>query len=191
MPPHWFWVTALFALAGLQRLSELFLSRRFLAPDLRAGQASILREPVYPYMVALHSGWLLAGWLEGVWFPAAPNLVVQTGSALALGLALALRAWMLAVMGPRWHVRVVRRSDQPIVNTGPYRFIRHPNYLAVVLEMAAVPLLAGAPWSAALASLANAGVLWRRIGLEEAYLMKHPAYREAFANKARFIPGLF
>ena len=77
-----------------------------------------------------------------------------------------------------------------IATTGPYRWIRHPNYLVVVLEIAALPLLHGA-WISCLAlSALNAAVLAVRIPTEEAVLMRNPTWRSGFADKARLIPGL-
>ena len=88
-------------------------------------------------------------------------------------------------------MRLVDRNPQPVVVTGPYRFIRHPNYVAVILDIAVVPLLVGAPWTALLGSLANGLVLWRRIVAEEQHLMQNTAYRKAFEEKARLVPGVF
>jgi methyltransferase len=97
---------------------------------------------------------------------------------------------MLA-LGRLWNVRLVQRPDQPVIASGPYRFVRHPNYLAVVLELAAVPLALGAYGTALLAGAANALVLWRRIAAEERYLFSVPGYAAAFAAKKRLIPGVF
>jgi methyltransferase len=97
----------------------------------------------------------------------------------------------MAALGGLWNVRLISRADQAVVADGPYRYIRHPNYLAVVLEVAAVPLLLGAYWTALIGSVANGLVLWRRIANEEAYLFTVEAYREAFAGKKRLIPGVF
>ncbi len=79
---------------------------------------------------------------------------------------------------------------RPVV-AGPYRFVRHPNYTAVVAEFAALPMAGGAWLSAACLSALNAAVLYPRIKAEEALLAASPAYRTAFAGRARFIPGLF
>ena len=94
-------------------------------------------------------------------------------------------------MGSFWNVRLLRREEQPIVTGGPYRYLRHPNYLAVTIEIAAFPLITGAYWTALAGSAANAAVLWFRIRREEAYLFSFPAYRAAFAGKKRLIPGVF
>jgi methyltransferase len=172
-------------------MAELIVSRRRLARDRRQGAAAPLREPIYPLMVAVHAAWLLGCLLEPlltqpVWRPfiALPALGVW---ALALG----LRLWLMAALGRLWNVRLVRRAQQPVVTAGPYRYVRHPNYLAVVLELAAVPLAIGAYGTALLGGLANGWVLWRRIAGEEAYLFSVPGYAAAFADKKRLIPGLF
>jgi methyltransferase len=77
------------------------------------------------------------------------------------------------------------------VASGPYRWIRHPNYLAVILEFAALPMGAGAWRSAAGLSLLNGAVLQDRIRAEEALLAEVPGYEELFATKSRFIPHIF
>ena len=81
-------------------------------------------------------------------------------------------------------------SDLPVVDRGPYRFIRHPNYVALGLEFLGLPLIGGAYLSAVGLGLANALLLGRRIGDEEALLMTIPAYRERMAHKPRFVPRL-
>lgn len=182
---------AVLTVTALLRLWELYVSRRRARAEIAAGRASPIREPAYPLMVALHAGWWAGCAAEPVlaqrsWQPgvAVPALLVWVG-------ALALRFWLIAALGPLWNVRLLRRAPQPVVTGGPYRFIRHPNYLAVILELAAVPLALGAYGTALLAGLVNAGVLWRRIRLEEAYLFSVPEYAAAFSNKKRLIPLLF
>lgn len=182
---------AVLALVALQRVGELALAQRWLAAS-RAGQrVRILPERLYAVMVAVHAGWLLGCLVEVVYWPR-PWLPVVGWAALAVWLAaLGLRVWTLASLGPLWHVCVVQREPQPIVTHGPYRWVRHPNYLVVLLEVAAVPVLLGAYVTAAVATVANGAVLWGRIRTEEAYLFSHPAYRQAFAHKKRLLPGVF
>ena len=106
-------------------------------------------------------------------------------------LPLVLRVWMLTSMGTLWNVRVINRPRQPVVTSGPYRLVRHPNYLAVIVEIMVVPLLVGAYWTALPATIANGFLLWERIRREEAHLFRLPEYRDAFGGKKRFIPGVF
>jgi methyltransferase len=173
------------------RLAELGLSRRWLSRARRNGRAEVIPEATYAFMVAVHAAWLggcLAELMAGA-RPPAPGLLLPLGAAW-LG-ALALRMWVHTSLGRLWNVRLVRREAQAVVTRGPYRYVRHPNYLAVIVELAVVPLMVGAHWTALLASLLNALVLWRRIRAEEAYLFAVPAYRSAFAQKKRLIPGVF
>ena len=106
-------------------------------------------------------------------------------------LATALRIWTLATIGRSWNVRVVVPEDIRIATTGPYRFIRHPNYLVVILEIAALPLFHGAWMSAIFLTLLNAFVLLHRIRTEEAALAQIPAWVDAMRDRARLLPGLF
>jgi methyltransferase len=176
---------------ALLRAWELAFSWRRLREAQAQGGAVLIPEPVYPVMVAVHAGWLGGGlletWLRGYPYPGALAL-----PALLLWMAaLALRGWVLAVMREHWNVRLIERANQPVIATGPFRYVRHPNYLAVIVEIAAVPLLLGAYVTAALGSLANGLVLVWRIRREEAYLLDLPAYRAAFEHKKRLIPGVF
>ena len=174
-----------------QRLWEVVVSRIRLTADMRTGGAEPIREPVYPVMMALHIGWLAGCWWEVVRLnpPFVAWLVIP--SLAVWGVSLVLRIWMMVTLGKRWNVSLIAREHQEIVTGGPYRFIRHPNYLAVILEIAAVPLALGAYWTALAASAVNGLVIWARIGKEEAYLESHAAYREAFGKKKRLLPGVF
>ena len=102
-------------------------------------------------------------------------------------LAQALRWWAIAALGPRWNVRIVFVPGEAPVTSGPYRFLRHPNYLAVALELFSLPLVGGAWICAALFSALNAGLLWVRIRAEERAL--GPIYAERFAGVSRLLPG--
>ena len=173
---------------GLMRLLELAVSIR----RMRANPASVVREPrLFPAMALLHFGLVFAPLAE-VYFFARPFLWPLGGGALVvLGLATVLRYWTLRTIGRAWNVRVVKPSDDAIATTGPYAFIRHPNYLVVILEIAALPLLHSAWVSALTLSLLNAAVLYQRIRTEEATLAQIPAWRAAMAHRARLLPGVF
>lgn len=181
----------LLAIVAAMRLGELLLSRRRIHQAAAAGDAKAIQEPAYPYMVAVHGAWLAGCVIEPyVTHPVIPPIV--QGAALAVwGVALLLRFWLMWALGRFWNVRLVQRGDQPVITRGPYRYVRHPNYVAVVLELAAVPVAVGAYGTAILAGIANALVLWRRIAREEAYLFTVPGYKAAFAHKKRLIPGVF
>ena len=172
---------------GLMRLVELAVSVR----RMRARPDAVVAEPrLFPFMALLHAALVGLPILEVVtlerpfsWAWAGPAFVL-------LGLATALRIWTLRTIGGAWNVRVVAPPSGGIATGGPYRWIRHPNYLCVILEIAALPLVHGA-WIAAIAlSVWNAAVLAVRIPTEEATLRTIPAWKEAFEGRARLVPGL-
>lgn len=173
-------------LTGAMRLVELSVSVR----RMRARPDAVVAEPrVFPAMALLHAGLVGLPIAEVLWLERTFSWA-STGPALAaLALATGLRIWTLRTIGAAWNVRVVR--PDAVVTTGPYRWIRHPNYLCVVIELAALPLLHSAWLSSALLSAWNAAVLAVRIPTEEAVLARVPGWREAFADRARFVPGLF
>jgi len=152
----------LLALVTLQRLGELIHARRNTARLLAHGGREVGARH-YPLIVALHGGWLAALWLAGwqaalIWPWVAVYALLQV-----------LRAWILASLGPRWTTRIII-VDAPLCRRGPYRFLRHPNYLLVAAEIACVPLALGLPWLALVFSAANAGMLYHRIKVENAAL---------------------
>jgi methyltransferase len=170
---------------GLMRLMELRHSRR---NERLTGVERIAGADAaaYPLMAALH----LALFLLPLFEPRrAPPQRVLGGALLAL--ATALRLCCIRSLGTAWNVRSAVAADLNVVDAGPYRFIRHPNYLAVAIEFAALPLFGGAIRSAIILSLANALILARRIRAEEAVLLELDEYRRKMAGKARFLPGVF
>ena len=158
--------TVLVVLVALQRLAELALSRRH-ERRLHSRGAVEVGAGHYPWMVALHAAFL-ASCLAEVWWLARPFVPALAAIALAvLVAATGLRVWTLRTLGGRWTTRVLVLPGAALVTGGPYRFLRHPNYLAVVLEVAALPLVHTA-WATALAfSASNALLLRVRIRVEE------------------------
>lgn len=152
---------------ALERIVELVVSARHAAWSFAQGGTEHGRGH-FPAMVALHSALLLAcaGEVVGADRPFIPAL---GWPALALALASqALRWWCIATLGPRWNTRVIVVPGLPLVTGGPYRVLRHPNYVAVVAEGLALPLVHTA-WVTSLAFTAlNAVLLLRyRIPAEE------------------------
>ncbi len=172
---------------GLMRLVELVVSVR----RMKDKPAAVVSEPwLFPLMATLHTG-LVFGPIAEVWFWERPFLPAVGAAAIAvLVLATVLRVWTLRTIGAAWNVRVVAPDEDLVVTSGPYAFIRHPNYLVVILEIVALPLVHTAWLSAIALTLLNAVVLMQRIRTEEAMLSQIPAWREAFANRARLIPGV-
>lgn len=158
---------ALLVYVTLERLFELFLSRRHTKVLLADGAYEVGRGH-YPFMVGVHVLWLAALWVlllsgDAVFGPVPAGLYV---------LVQALRFWTMATLGGLWTTRIIVVPQVPLVRSGPYRFLRHPNYVVVVLEIALLPLALGS-WPLALGfTAANAFALFLRIRAEEATLQK-------------------
>ena len=152
------------ALVALQRLGEVIYAQRNTNALLKAGAVEA-GSGHYPTMISLHVGWLLALLLFVPWD--APLSWFWFGTFLAMQL---LRLWVVASLGRYWTTRIITLPGAPLVRRGPYRFLRHPNYLVVAGEIAALPLAFGA-WQIALVfSLLNAAILAWRIRAENAAL---------------------
>jgi methyltransferase len=177
----------LVAAVGAGRLSELRLSRRH-QRQLADRGAALCPEPVFRAMVALHSGILAGAVVEVLAFDRPFIPMVGTPALVLVALATALRLWVIASLGMHWNVRVVRSAALGVITAGPYRFVRHPNYVAVFVELAALPLVHGAIVTAMAGAILHALILHRRIQLEESVLMADDDYRRAFADKPRFVP---
>ena len=165
--------TALVLLVALERLAELVVSARHRRRLLDRGAVEV-GAAHYPWMVALHSGLLVAAPAE-VWLlarPLRPPLAVAMLGVVAA--TMALRWWVVATLGERWTTRVLVLPGGPLVVRGPFRFLRHPNYLAVALEVPALPLVHGAFATAVVFGLANLAVLATRIRAEEPALGEGP-----------------
>lgn len=180
--------TLLVALVALGRLFELRVAARNRRRLLERGGVEVAPGH-YPWMVALHTALLISCPLE-VWFLNRPFVPLLAGAMLFLLIvAAALRWWVISTLDGRWTTRIVVLPGVAPVTGGPYRFLRHPNYLAVILEIVSLPLIHSA-WLTALAfSLANALLLRVRIRAEETGLSRVSGYEAAFADRRRLIPG--
>ena len=177
---------AFLLLLGAERLLELALSRRNAARAFARGAVEVGRGH-FPFLASAH-GLFLAACAAEVLLLARPfpGAIGWIALGLAIG-AQALRYWAIASLGDRWNVRVIVERDAAPVVSGPYRFVRHPNYLAVIVEMLCVPLVHGAWITAVCFSVVNAVLLRTRIRVEEAAL--GPRWSAAFAAQPRFFPG--
>jgi len=157
--------TALMFLLVAQRLSELVFSRRNRRWAISRG--GIERgQTQYPFMVVLHTLFFISIVLEHHYLPRgwSPHWFVWLSLVI---LSQLLRGWSALSLGRFWNTRIiVIPGSQPVLK-GPYRFVRHPNYLAVVIEMLAIPILCGAYITAAVFSILNAIALYWRIREEE------------------------
>lgn len=163
------WFTILVLAVGVERLAELVVSKRNADWSFRHGGFETGRGH-WPYMVALHTA-LLVGALAEVWLADRPFIPSLGWTMLALVIASqALRWWCIATLGRQWNTRVIVVPGAPRVTRGPYRWFRHPNYVAVVVEGFALPLVHTAWVTALVFTVLNAWVLTVRLRDEEAAL---------------------
>ena len=152
------------ALVAAQRVSELILSRRNEA-WLRARGGVEVGAGHYPLFFLVHGGWLAALALSigpetrVNWWWLAVFVLLQIG-----------RSWVLASLGRYWCARIITLADEPLITAGPYRWLRHPNYLVVIAEIAVLPLAFSAHGIAITFSILNALLLSHRIRVENAAL---------------------
>ncbi len=178
------------AAVGIGRLIEMNISRRHQDALAKRGAVKV-SQPDFRWMVLLHGG-VLAGAALEVWLLERPFLTaVAIPMIVVFLLSNALRWWVIFTLAEHWNVQVMNSLALGVVTDGPFRWIRHPNYLAVFLELLAIPLIRTAWLTAAAGSLAHVGILRSRIAAEERMLLAHPAYRETMGGKPRFVPGLF
>ena len=147
---------AVLAFVTLQRLFELWLSNRNTRRLLARG-AHEAAPGHYPFIVTVHAAFLLVLWFLG---PGPPIEIVPLILFALLQLA---RVWVIATLGERWTTRIIILPGEPLVTSGPYRWVNHPNYLIVIGEFAVLPLVFGLPMVAILLSLLNGLLLWVRI----------------------------
>jgi methyltransferase len=156
---------AIIFLVVLQRLGELLLANRN-TKRLKAQGAVEIGASHYPLIVLLHTAWLLAV----LWLLPVPLEISWPWLAIFV-LLQAARIWVIASLGPYWTTRIISVPGAALVKRGPYRFVRHPNYLVVAGEILALPLAFHEIPVAIFFSLANAAILFWRIREEEAGLV--------------------
>jgi methyltransferase len=171
----------------LQRVLEMRLSQGNEARIIAQGGREHAPEHFW-VMKLLHASWIFAMGIEVFWLdrPFIPGLAVVGFIGLLVGQSLRYAA--ILTLGNRWTVRVMTLPNAPAVNQGIYRYVRHPNYLGVILEIAAVPLIHTAYITSIFFTLANALLLLTRIRSEERALSEENNYSQVFAERPRFIP---
>lgn len=155
-------MTATLAFLGfiiVQRLTELVIAKRNTAALMRRG-AQEHGASHYPFMVALHTLWIVSLVTFGhdqqiIWFWLVLFVALQF-----------LRVWILATLGQRWTTRIIV-LDEPLVLGGPFKVLRHPNYVLVVAEIFVAPMVLGLWQIAIVFSVLNAAMLYVRIGVED------------------------
>lgn len=165
------WYVLLVASVGVERLAELVVARRNLAWSRERGGVEFGASH-YPVMVALHTG-LLVGCLAEVYLLHRPFLPWLGWPMLVVVVAAqALRWWCIGTLGRQWNTRVVVIPGAARISGGPYRLLSHPNYVAVVAEGIALPLVHTAWLTALVFTVLNAALLRARISCENAALTR-------------------
>lgn len=178
---------ALLSLVALLRIIELRISGRH-QKQLLARGAQRVPEPRFRWMVLVHAAVLLGAAVE-VTLLKRPFIPMLAAISFVIFLAAnAVRWWVIQTLGDHWNVQVMDSTRLGVVSSGPFRFVRHPNYAAVFAEMLALPLIHAAWMTAVAGSLAHAAVLGQRIATEEKVLLANPDYRAAMAGKPKFLP---
>ena len=147
------------ALVTLQRVGELALAR-YNTGRLLARGATEVGAGHYPLLVAVHAAWLISLWVFGRDQPV--NLLALAGFIVLQG----LRLWIIVTLGPRWTTRIIVIPGEPLISSGPYKYLSHPNYAVVAAEIAVLPLALHLPLVSLVFTLVNAAVLGIRIRVE-------------------------
>ena len=180
----------LLVLVGLERLAELVISRRNQRQLEKRGVRKI-PEPHFRWMVILHASVLVGAGLEVLFLhrPLIPALAVPMFTLFVLSNF--LRWWVIRILAEHWNVEVMESPLVGVVTSGPYRWVRHPNYVGVVAEVFSLPMIHTAWISSIAGTLGYLAVLRRRLRVEDGVLMSNAAYRLAMGEKPRFFPRVF
>jgi len=181
---------SLLVLVGIERLIELRVSRRNQRRMAEQGVRKIV-EPHFPWLVAFHTVVLVSAGLEVLLLhrPFIPALAILMTAVFVLSNL--LRWWVIRLLADLWNVQIMDSSRIRIVTSGPYRWIRHPNYVGVVMEVFSLPLIHTAWVTALVGTALYMEVLRRRVRMEDSVLLADPAYRLAMGDKPRFFPRVF
>ena len=156
---------AILMLVAAQRVAELRLSRKNTAALIAEGGIEY-GATHYPFFVLMHGSWLISLF---VWLLIQQSAIQWVWIAVYIFLQ-AGRFWFIRTLGPYWTTRIISVPGRPLVNSGPYRFVRHPNYWIVVAEIAVLPMAFGSWQITVIFSFLNALLLNHRIKIENAVL---------------------
>ncbi len=177
----------LLAAVGIGRLAELRVSRRNQRELGKKGVRKV-REPHFRWMVIVHGGILVGAALEVTLLHRPLITVLAIPMIVLFLLANLLRWWVIRTLAGYWNVEVMASSRLGVVSSGPYRWVRHPNYVAVVAEIFALPMIHTAWITALVGTVADLEILRRRIRVEDGVLMADATYRMTMGAKPRFLP---
>jgi methyltransferase len=173
---------------AVQRMLEVRVSRLNEA-ELHARGGLEHAHAQMPFMVALHTAWLVAALAEVLLLDRPFLKVLAVPALIVFCVGQVLRVAAIGALGGRWTVKVMVVPGESPVSRGIFRYLRHPNYLGVILEIAALPLIHGAWLTALVFSVANGVLLRLRIRAEERALAETSDYDARFAERPRFWPG--
>ena len=180
------YLVLLAALAG-ERLFELWLSNRNARRAFARGAIEV-GSGHFVAMAAMHTAFLCSCAIESLLRGGSAPILLSTVALLATAIAQFVRYAAVVTLGERWNTRVIVTPGAEPVSSGLYRWIRHPNYVAVAIEIVAVPLIRGCWITAVVFSAANALMLAMRIPFEERAMGQR--YEHVFATRPRFIPRI-
>jgi methyltransferase len=181
----------LFALFATRKVVDQRRSGRNLAELARARRILPEADRAYPFLLVTHLAFFILTPLEIVLMGRRFKPLLGISMIGLFLSATLLRSWTVSLLDEYWSSRVAVPEDLAPVTSGPYRFIRHPNYLAMSLEFLAMGLIYSAYLSTLLVAVLNAVAVAIRIRDEEAVLFQVPAYRMAMQSKARLVPGVY
>lgn len=181
---------SLLVMVGIERLGELVISRRNQQALAKQGARKI-PEPHFRWMVLLHGAVLVCAGAEVLFLhrPLIPALAIPMAAVFVLSNV--LRWWVIRVLAGYWNVEVMDSARVGVVSSGPYRWVRHPNYVGVVAEVFSLPMIHTAWITAIAGTLGYLLILRGRLRVEDGALLANPAYRVAMGGKPRFFPRMF
>jgi methyltransferase len=181
---------SLLVIVGIGRLAELVISRRNQRKLEKQGVRKI-HEPLFRLLVLLHGSILVCAGLEVLFLhrPLIPALAISMGIVFILSNV--LRWWVIWTMAGHWNVEIMDSARVGVVSSGPYRWVRHPNYVGVVLEVFSLPMMHTAWITAIFGTLGYMEILRHRLKLENGALMANPEYRLVMGDKPSFFPRIF
>jgi methyltransferase len=170
-----------------EMLFEAWISARNSRALIKKGAIEIAPQ-LLPIMIGIYAIMYVSSWLEFRWIPRATSLMWIAAFAFLFCAAKALKFWAVSSLGSFWTMRVLILPQSPVVTGGPYRWIRHPNYVAVLAEIAATPLIGRCYFTFAVVMILFSIVLALRIRYEEAALKQHTNYADEMSFHGRFLP---
>lgn len=181
---------SLLVIVGIGRLAELVISRRNQRQLEKQGVRKI-PEPQFRFLVLLHGSILVCAGLEVLLLhrPLIPALAISMGIVFLLSNA--LRWWVIWAMAGHWNVEIMDSSHVGVISSGPFRWVRHPNYTGVILEVFSLPMMHTAWITAIFGTLGYMAILRQRLKLENGALLANPEYRMVMGGKPSFFPRIF